>query len=181
MGGLQDCFHANPPRFYREHRVSYQIINTDLTPGRGEHWILFKLNPDDGTVSVYDSAQSFTNCHLKYEVLRAMNHMLGGRQMKMTVKFMKCPQQTGTGDCGVHAIANLTSLLCKEDPAVLKYGSSQSLRQHLASCLETCHLESFPSSPLRGKKGDPVIQSEIYDLHCECRLIDDGRLYFECG
>ena len=53
---------------FGENIVSYQIINTVLTPGEDEHWIMFKLNPDEGKVSVYDSAQAFTHCRLRHDV-----------------------------------------------------------------------------------------------------------------
>ena len=56
---------------------------------------------------------------------------------------MSMQQQTGSTDCGVFAIAVITSLTHNEDPSKIKY-SQEEMRQHLLECITEGDLTCFP-------------------------------------
>ena len=58
---------------------------------------------------------------------------------------MKCDRQPNYRDCGIHAIANVVSILNGTDPAHIRYLDSESLRDHLIYCLEAKTFTLFPS------------------------------------
>ena len=67
---------------------------------------------------------------------------------------------------GIYAVAFLTDLCHRLDPASCQYASSKELRQHLIECFEEGRMSPFPSTSR--SKGRPMIK----DLHiyCHCRL-----------
>ncbi len=56
---------------------------------------------------------------------------------------MKIPQQVGSADCGLFAIAVATALASVSDPTQIIFHQSE-MRQHLADCLEKNNIVPFP-------------------------------------
>ena len=140
LGGLQSCLLAVKPAFRPESNPFLQIINTD--PEVGTHWILLStLDCPKGVINVYDSA----NCNsLSPSVQKSIAKLMQFKGDIITIRFMKCPQQTNGNDCGVYAIANAVQLSFGVDPAnISTYSLPQCMRQHIHSCLEAGNFSKF--------------------------------------
>ena len=71
---------------------------------RGNHWILaFTIGCSVGEVNVFD----FLYSSIDAATLNVLKQICG---VHIKVKMTKCPQQTGSRDCGLFAIANCTAL-----------------------------------------------------------------------
>ena len=64
-----------------------------------------------------------------------------GRQITIVMK--KLQRQDGSADCGLFAIAVMTSLAHKEDPSTVTYDQSK-MRHHLLECFSTKLVTHFP-------------------------------------
>ena len=53
------------------------------------------------------------------------------------------PKQAGVKDCGIYALANLTALCFKMDPAVTRF-DQELMRLYLAQCIESGACMLFP-------------------------------------
>ena len=59
--------------------------------------------------------------------------------------MMPMQKQHGSTDCGIFAIAVITSLVQEEDPSRFKYKYKQmELKQHLLNCITKGELVCFP-------------------------------------
>ena len=77
---------------------------------------------------------------------------------------MQC--QKNAVDCGIYAVAFLTDLCHRLDPASCQYASSKELRQHLMECFEEGRMSTFPStSRIKGRS-----QMKDLNIYCHCRL-----------
>ena len=176
LGGLQSCLLAVKPAFRPEANPFLQIINTD--PKVRTHWILLSsLDCPKGVINVYDSA----NCNsLSPSVQKSIAKLMQFKGDSITVRFMKCPQQTNGNDCGVYAIANAVQLALGVDPSTITtYSLPQCMRQHIQSCLEAGHFTKFSHGKSR-RHSVGYEHSMKLDVYCSCHMPDMGDDFFEC-
>ena len=84
-------------------------------------------------------------------------------------------------DCVVLAI-NIAFEICgARDPCRLKFGRTNSIREHLATCLKNCMLGPFPDcGECRYKK--KVYLTKTVKLYCMCRLPEEENVPMaKCG
>ena len=93
-------------------------------------------------MNIYDSL--FTS--LDEETLATVNSYFGekGSKRKVRYRMQEVQKQIGTKDCGVFAIAFLTSLAYNQDPVEIQYCQDQ--LRHLCDCLMRGKLVPFPST-----------------------------------
>ena len=74
---------------------------------------------------------------------RATIMKMFGLKKARDIIMMSMQQQAGSTDCGVFAIAVVTSLAHDEDPSEIKY-IQEEMRQHLLECITKEDLICFP-------------------------------------
>ena len=133
-----------------------QVLHTGA-----DHWVTIEIFSEK-EVRVYDSV------FLKqtYHTLKQIASIVKSRSHKIQILLEKVQCQKNAVDCGIYAVAFLTDLCHRLDPASCQYASSKELRQHLIECFEEGRMSPFPSTSR--SKGRPMIK----DLHiyCHCRL-----------
>lgn len=80
---------------------------------------------------------------------------------------MNVIKQTGHQDCGLFAIAYLTSVCHGEDPTEIIYLQNE-MRAHLIKCFENCKLEPFPVQKKR--RHEKILTKQELEIYCYCRL-----------
>ena len=97
------------------------------------------------------------------------------------IKVVNVPVQTGSTDCGLYAIAMMTSIAHSDDPATLVY-NQQELRIHLMQCFEKDLMEKFPVSKKRRVRNKRISKEILCNIYCSCRLPDceDGSKMIMC-
>ena len=94
-----------------------------------------------GQVNIYDSMFS----KLDVETRTTVKQMFGLKKADdINVVAMQC--QKGSKDCGLFAIAVMTSLAFGEDPSTVSYDQDK-LRRHLIDCITKGELSLFPKIP----------------------------------
>ena len=91
---------------------------------------------------------------------------------------MEIPQQVGSADCGVFAIAIATALASGSDPTEIIFHQSE-MRQHLAECFERKMMSAFPVQ--RKKRVHNKVLERVTIFLCPvCQRPDDGNKMIEC-
>ena len=105
---------------------------------RGDHWIVGSTvhSGSLGNVQIYDSL-FHTIDGLTVDVV---SRLFGSAAIP---EMITIPKQTGVKDCGVYALANLTALCFKMDPAVTHFNQDV-MRLHLVQCMESGACTPFP-------------------------------------
>ena len=119
---------------YNLHDGSVQIIHCLSR----HHWIaVSNVGCNKNSVNVYDSLfpdVDATTCAL-------IKNMFGGDECEISMK--KVQVQAGIKDCGVFAIAFITSIVNGEDPCDVFY-KQENMRKHLFDCFEKLIITPFP-------------------------------------
>ena len=175
-GGLQSCLTLTKPLQYPKFaQGALQIINTH--PKSGYHWVLLSTyGPEKNTCYVYDSLSHHTATQAVQTSAAAMV-TLPEDVNTFTLKMMVCDKQFGS-DCGVHAIANLVSIIMGIDPGTIMYARKH-MRQHLADCMVAGKFTMFPHTKIApfGRE----YSTFTVPVYCTCKLPEtDEALYFEC-
>ena len=147
--GLQSCLYTqSPEHFYKISGEWIQIVNT--SPNEGSHWVVLSTYGVDNTekatptIFVYDSLWTGNTSDSMMQSISAIMHSPTSID-KFDIQHMKCDRQPNYRDCGIHAIANVVSILNRTDPAHICYLDSEPLRDHLIYCLEAKTFTLFPS------------------------------------
>ena len=139
IGGLRSTLLQN--RYYSFPLQSIQPIFCK----EREHWIVASnvmQTSDHRTVNVYNS--SFTELNQEsYDLILRIFHTRINDDRRTTVVMKELQKQKGSTDCGLFAIAVMTSLAHKEDPSTTKYNQNK-MRQHLLDCFSNKFLMPFP-------------------------------------
>lgn len=86
----------------------------------------------------------------------------------VTVHIMNVSKQAGTQDCGLFAIAFMTSLAYGNNPTTEVYRQDE-MRAHLSTCFKKNVMQCFPTSKKRRISGSIVKMTKIA-VYCTCRL-----------
>ena len=120
-----------------------QVLHVKL--GKLNHWVVMStIGCPDGEVEIYDSLQLTPNLDTQTVIPRYLNSQLPS----IKIKVANVALQKGSSDCGLYAIAMITSLANNDNPINMLY-NQQELRLHLAECFEKGVLEPFPVSKKR--------------------------------
>ena len=103
------------------------------------HWIVASTKwCKPGDVNIYDMLFS----KLDAEGRTTVKQMFGLKQMKC-INMVNVQKQEGSRDCGLFAIAMMTSLAYDEDPSAITYDQSK-MRSHLIECFVAQEFTTFP-------------------------------------
>ena len=173
MRGLQAPVLAETLAFDVHTEPFVQIINVE-----GIHWcVVSNVDCAQGVVNVYDTMYStvFKN------TIKVIASLVFCPFPTLTIQMMNVERQSNSSDCGVLAI-NIAFEICGgRDPCRLRFGRTNSIREHLATCLENCMLAPFPD---RGERRctKKVNLTKHVKLHCVCRLPEEGNVSMaQCG
>ena len=152
-----------------------QVIHVRL--GYTDHWIVMStVGCGESEVDLYDSLQ----CSPSVETQIVIAKYIRSQSKSVKIKVINVATQKGNTDCGLYAVAMMTSIAYKEDPVNVVY-SQADLRIHLQQCFEKGFLEKFPISKKR-RLNRRITKEVVCDIYCTCRLPepDDGSEMIQC-
>ena len=139
-----------------------------------DHWVAIStVGCQPSTVKVFDSLGG----RLPKRSVKLVADLLQSKEEAITFAFVDVQKQDGGSDCGLFAIAFITSICNGQDPTVLRYNQS-AMRSHLLQCIEQGHMTPFPSVPGRNPSKST---EDVVPIYCLCRLIDDGKKMIQCA
>ena len=108
-----------------------------------EHWIVASNvgTSECSTVYVYDSLFTESDEDSSCLILRMFHNRNNGNSVSVTMRNMQ--KQNGLIDCGLFAIAVMTSLAHREDPSTVMYDQKK-MRQHLQEFFSTKLITPLP-------------------------------------
>ena len=138
VGGLQSTLLQQKKKKGIWTMSTVQIIYCN----KRSHWITATTKfCKPGQVNIYDSMFS----KLDAETRTIVKQMFGLKKADdISMVAMQC--QKGSKDCGLFAIAVITSLAFGEDPSTVSY-DQYNLRRHLIDCITKGELSLFPKTP----------------------------------
>ena len=134
IGGLSNTLLQNSDSLKPlQSNENLQIIHVKLD--KIDHWVLIStIGCSKGDVELYDSLQQAPSLYTQTIIAR----YLKSSSSTIRIKLINVALQKGSTDCGLYAIAMLTSIAHKEDPAYVIY-DQQELRTHLKECFDVGH------------------------------------------
>ena len=107
----------------------------------GNHWIAASNVKHDGhyDVAVYDSIYRTIN----NDTDQIIYNLFQKGEQKPVIKVMNCQKQVGGKDCGLFAIAFVTSIAYGDDPVKTRFLQDK-MRFHLVKCFRDKKMEKFP-------------------------------------
>ena len=100
--------------------------------------------------------------------------LLFANEKTLTLEYKAVQVQQGSNDCGLFAIAFATSLCGGENPVEINY-KQHLLCSHLLNCVTKQEISVFPRST-RKRKVTKSRGTETFELFCQCRLPEQGRM-----
>ena len=166
INGLQDTLLQISRPLPSLSGLTLQIIHVGSS-----HWATLRVSEND--VYVYDS--SYTS--ISTDTQNVIATLLCSSADAITAHIMNVSKQTGSTDCALFAMAYLTHLALGEDPTTVIFRQAE-LRLHLIKLLESGIVTTFPILKKRRQSG--VHHSEKFNIYCQCRLPDTGKLMVCC-
>ena len=146
------------------------------------HWITVSnvniLNaPEFDSVFVYDSMlPTKVDMNIKKQVCSLAKHSCS----TLNFNIVNVMAQTNSYDCGLFALANITEIIYGHDPAKCLWDTAK-MRYHLKSCLESGHMERFPTTRQRRIPfGRRIKHYNKENIYCVCRMPYDELPMIEC-
>ena len=137
-----------------------QVINT----GRS-HWVLIStVDCLQGDVRLYDPLYS----SLSNDTETIVAQLLRTEKSSVSVHIMNVSKQAGSQDCGLFAIAFMTSLAYGNNPIREVYRQDE-MRAHLLTCFEKQVMQCFPTLKKR-RISNPIVKTTTIAVFCTCRL-----------
>ena len=93
------------------------------------------------------------------------------------VKIASVSKQSGSADCGLYAIAYITSIVFGLNPTLCVFEQS-AMRPHLLNCFQEKEMSPFPM--LRGRRSSLTATTICIKVYCYCRCIDTGEKMVIC-
>lgn len=177
LGGLQNTVMQNSEMLKSLNGSSdnLQIVHVEL--GQTDHWVLMStVGCPEGEVDLYDSLQHKPSLDTQTVIAR----YLRSSSSSIRIKLINVAMQKGSTDCGLYAIAMMTSIAFKQDPECIVYDHN-GLRLHLKECFDKGIIEPFPISKKRRIK-NRIVMEEVCLIYCLCRLPEpeDGSKMIGC-
>lgn len=109
---------------------------------QAQHWLVVtNIGVNNSVFVIFDSLLSYIPADIMHQLSVIANLQINF----LTVFQAPCPRQQFQGDCGLHAIANATSLCQGKNPCNIYY-IQKVMRQHLVKCLSDGEMKEFPAS-----------------------------------
>ena len=123
----------------------------------------------------------FTLCryNTSYTERIIYNQLPTDRRHNINIDVMKIPQQLGTADCGLFAIAIATVLASGLDPTEIVFHQGD-MRQHLADCFDKKKMTTFPVKSRKPRVCNKILKRITIFLCPVCGKPDDGNKMIEC-
>ena len=133
----------------------------------------------ENRIKVFDSLHKKYSKKEEQKFCSSLAVLLNTSSSNMIIEWPSMQRQRGESDCGLFAVAVVTSLLCGEDPGSKNYDQSV-MRGHLALCFSCEELTVFPVSSSKCITNDK--KEEIVDVFCHCRTpFKDVVFMIECS
>ena len=137
-----------------------QIVNVNKN-----HWIALS------TVGCLKACVRIYDCNggneLPKPTLKLISALLQTQEDQFAAEFIDVQIQEGSHDCGLFAVAYITSICNEQDPAVLLY-KLNAMRMHILKSIEDGVMSISPSSASRRSKASARKNTPVY---CICRHI----------
>ena len=167
LGGLQNVLLNSKTSLKNLETGIIQIIHVN-----NNHWAA--LSYFDNCICYYDSSYSTLYPVTKQVIANLFHLKCNGSKLNIHIKDVT--HQSGIVDCGLYAIAYITSLAYGNDPSTLVF-YQEMLRPHFIQCLQQKLLTEFPVKQKRRPR--PPKQCEIL-LYCSCKMPDNGEKMVFC-
>ena len=122
------------------------------------HWACVLIH--ENQMSLYNSAYTSVSA----DTFQVVARLVKCAEPSFQIQVMNISRQRGAVDCGLYAIAVLTSLAFDQDPTTLVY-DQQAMRPHLITSFEKMKIAPFPVQKHR-RPADKVSKVEECILHC---------------
>ena len=141
-----------------------QVVNVS-----GNHWVCTaNIGCGQSTVNVYCSMPTLSIQSMSLR--RQVSVILQTQVRSFELKFINVQRQIGANDCGLFAIANVTSLCLGSDPHLLRYDQSQ-MRNHLCKCFENNLMTVFPEKGMAPRVNRQRVSATLtIPVYCSCRM-----------
>jgi len=130
LGGLQNTVMQNSEMLMslKGNSDNLQIVHVEL--GQTNHWVLLStVGCPEGEIDLYDSLQQKPSSDTQTVIAR----YLRSSSPSIRIKLINVALQKGSTDCGLYAIAMMTSIAFEQDPEYIVY-DHKGLRLHLKEC-----------------------------------------------
>ena len=166
--GLQDVGIGICGNFNIETGEFIQVLHSN-----SNHWIVIStIGTNNSEVMIYDSLY----ITVLQDVRCQISSLICTPNRSIRLKIVDVVKQSGMNDCGLFAVAYVTTLSFGIDPGKLVFNQAN-MRKHLESCLENEHFTLFPVNRERRKIH---IKAEInVPISCSCRM-PEIRPMIEC-
>lgn len=132
------------------------------------HWLaLSTVWCAQSTVKVFDSLQGGG---LPKHTMKLVADLMQSQDKQITFEFVDVKQQRGSSDCGLFALAFITSVCGGVDPAIHNY-NQKAMQQHLLECIENDQMKPFPSEKGRMPKPSKLSVSR-FTAPVDCIIMD---------
>mgnify|MGYP002260086732 CR=1 FL=1 len=185
IGGLDTVLKAENLSFDScRNTPCIQIVNRTSRKGKeGSHWLtLSTIDCEPSEMKIYDSAYE----SVSYDTLEAICNLvkyglppLKDDRVNLLIVDVDMQGKGEEDTCGLHAVANATSLGLQKDPAKITY-NEKAMRKHLLNCLEKQLLTMFPHTPRSSLYKKGIKTRALLEVFCSCKRPDSG-FYFECS
>lgn len=140
------------------------------------HWVaVTNMNCVANTVRIYDSLHLIPSLAIKQQIAA----VCFSDKSEIHIQSMNVARQNGGNDCGLFAMACLTSVCMGQDPVNVVYQQIL-MRKHLLQCLVTKKITGFPLQSHRTIR-KPISSSITLKLFCLCRQVFcRGAKMIEC-
>ena len=170
LKGLQSPLYGEKLRFKKANNF-IQILNVERC-----HWItISNVGCEEGVVNVYDSAYNTLSLATKKQICSLWQPV--SSQVKFCLANIQ--RQPNSTDCGLFAIASATEVAYAKDPT-LCYWDIPKMREHLAVCLESGTMTSFPLRRARRQCVGHEFKSITEVVYCTCRMPNDPNISMIC-
>lgn len=156
--------------------LTYEIMSepfVQILHNGQDHWLTIStIGLQSSYINVFDSMYST----MSSSTIDQICALLFAEGKVINVQFIDVDKQVNAHDCGLYAIAYVTSLCHGDDVSQMKY-NIQEMRPHLLHCLETGILTPFPSTH---RKDGPIL-AEVIPVYCYCRATEHGDMIQCCN
>lgn len=177
ISGLQNTLLQNTAmncKLPRETSMVLQIIHIKTSPRSG-HWAALQIFEND-EVHLYDSAYTSAVGDSKETIAK----LIHSEKDYIKINIMNVSKQRGTVDCGLYAIATIVGLAQgNSDNIIGNIFHQDEMRPHLIKILESGNVLPFPAAKKR-RVQDKILQVELCQIYCSCRLPDTGSTMICC-
>ena len=134
-----------------------------------DHWLaLSTVGCQPSEICVFDSLGG----QLPQKRIKLVADLLQSKEKELTLEYVNVQKQRGGSDCGLFALAFITSVCNGEDPAKRLYDQA-AMRKHLVQCIEKGRMSPFPSTTRR-KSGKSTTTIPVYCLLDDRRWNENG-------